>query len=558
MTDVDFKIRQQDEFDIFEADLRSTIASSVPHSAYDDIIRPLGASPNDVISFATGALERLRRIDLEGDIGGDKVPQITHRIWLSDPANWHLPPENYLRTIVEMISNQGNAWKHYFWTNVPEVEAYISKYLSDRRVKADVIDIRSNFSVSALLPHLDRLVGDRKFVFAADIAKMIVLSRYGGVYSDLGVDYKPVIAEWASRSNGAVVLDSNLIFQLSFLAMPPNALVLKIWSEILQHPDILTAALYGRNQRFSAAGEVTLLTGPGFTAAMMLAAEVDQKFVVVPYQSRIFRWSSQKSWYAVEPKFGNAVIRETSLSLVDPGEHSRRVDKLDDQCIAIGNIDELLPRLRFLVSLATLFSELETRLCRLLNTAGSDKARGWHNYAYIYHFLLRRYVNQGARLLEIGIGTNFTDTPSSMGADGKPGASLRAWRAYFSDAEIVGADVDRRILFSEDGIETCYVDQLAAATIAELAERLHETGGLDVIIDDGLHTYEANTITFEGLFSCLRTSGIFLIEDVVYVSVPKWKSYFQKRGINACIVRPENSKNPRDNCFIVIPAGNFA
>jgi hypothetical protein len=44
----------------------------------------------------------------------------------------------------------------------------------------------------------------------------------------------------------------------------------------------------------------------------------------------------------------------------------------------------------------------------------------------------------------------------------------------------------------------------------------------------------------------------------VYVSVPKWKSYFQKRGINACIVRPENSKNPRDNCFIVIPAGNFA
>ena len=56
-------------------------------------------------------------------------------------------------------------------------------------------------------------------------------------------------------------------------------------------------------------------------------------------------------------------------------------------------------------------------------------------------------------IFEVGLGTNNVDVPSNMGKDGKPGASLRAWRDYFPNA-----DIDTRILFKEDKIQTFYTN----------------------------------------------------------------------------------------------------
>ena len=39
-----------------------------------------------------------------------------------------------------------------------------------------------------------------------------------------------------------------------------------------------------------------------------------------------------------------------------------------------------------------------------------------------------------------------------MSEDGKPGASLRVWKEYFSNAEIYGADIDKKT-FSFSKIE---------------------------------------------------------------------------------------------------------
>ena len=64
-----------------------------------------------------------------------------------------------------------------------------------------------------------------------------------------------------------------------------------------------------------------------------------------------------------------------------------------------------------------------------------------------------------SNLLEIGLGSNNTDLVSSMGKEGKPGASLRAFRDFCINAEVIGADIDKRILFKEDRIKTFYVDQ---------------------------------------------------------------------------------------------------
>jgi hypothetical protein len=55
-----------------------------------------------------------------------------------------------------------------------------------------------------------------------------------------------------------------------------------------------------------------------------------------------------------------------------------------------------------------------------------------------------------------------------MGRTGTPGASLRAWRDYFPNAEIYGADIDREILFEEERISAFYVNQLSESAILKM------------------------------------------------------------------------------------------
>jgi hypothetical protein len=79
-----------------------------------------------------------------------------------------------------------------------------------------------------------------------------------------------------------------------------------------------------------------------------------------------------------------------------------------------------------------------------LDFYGSDKANS-HNYHHLYGSILSdRHKVQN--VFEIGLGTNNVDVVSNMGAAGRPGASLRAFRDFCPNANIFGADVDKRIL----------------------------------------------------------------------------------------------------------------
>jgi hypothetical protein len=102
--------------------------------------------------------------------------------------------------------------------------------------------------------------------------------------------------------------------------------------------------------------------------------------------------------------------------------------------------------------------------------------------------------NERLRLLEIGLGTNNPDVVSTMGASGKPGASLRAFRDFLPNARVFGADIDGRILFEEERILTYYVDQTRSISFDELADKLGNEG-FDLVIDDGLHSPNANIAT---------------------------------------------------------------
>ncbi len=155
----------------------------------------------------------------------------------------------------------------------------------------------------------------------------------------------------------------------------------------------------------------------------------------------------------------------------------------------------------------------------LLTRHGSDKALGG-NYPLAYAALLSARRHEHLRVLEIGLGTNNVDVPSNMGANGRPGASLRAWRDWLPNAEIFGADVDSRVLFTEDRIATHWVDQTKTDSLAALKR----FGPFDVVIDDGLHRLDANINTLTFALGSLKPGGIVVIEDIGRPDAPVWRA----------------------------------
>lgn len=201
----------------------------------------------------------------------------------------------------------------------------------------------------------------------------------------------------------------------------------------------------------------------------------------------------------------------------------------------------------------------KTELCEIMTKYGSDKGNGkWHNYTIVYTELFKDLKFKEVNIFEVGLGTNNIDTPSNMGVYGKPGASLRGWRDYFTNenTKIFGGDIDKRVLFEEEKIKTFYMNQLDEKVIKNMWSQISED--FDIIIDDGLHDYKANINFMVSSFDKLKINGYFIIEDILNEQIELFEKYFSNTNYNYQIVKlppPENESGPKniyDNNLIIV------
>src|SRR5689334_271687 len=176
-------------------------------------------------------------------------------------------------------------------------------------------------------------------------------------------------------------------------------------------------------------------------------------------------------------------------------------------------------------------------LAELCDKYGSDKGEiktTGHPYPWPSHtyadFMSSRFDHcrdMVRNVFECGLGTNNPKIPSSMGTQSTPGASLRVWRDYFPNAIVFGADIDSTILFEEARIKTFYVDQTSKSAIDELWRQIG-VSDFQLMIDDGLHKFEAGICLFENSVSKLAYNGYYIIEDVNPYDMLRYKSYFSQ------------------------------
>lgn len=204
---------------------------------------------------------------------------------------------------------------------------------------------------------------------------------------------------------------------------------------------------------------------------------------------------------------------------------------------------------------------IPTVLCEIMGRNKSDKGspqnNGWHNYTTYYHSLFFPVRSKCLRIFELGLGTNNITIKSNMGSDGTPGASLRGWKEYFSSGEIFGADIDAEILFQEERIKTFWCDQTSPEAIFRMWNNSELLENFDIIIEDGLHTFEANKCFFENSIHKLKTGGVYIVEDIKLSDINRfqhqineWKETYSDLMFR--IVNIPHRNNCHDNCILAI------
>lgn len=132
---------------------------------------------------------------------------------------------------------------------------------------------------------------------------------------------------------------------------------------------------------------------------------------------------------------------------------------------------------------------------------GADKSSRFHNYLDFYQSQLPDRSFKG-RLLEIGV---------------MDGLSVRMWREYYPDAEIIGIDIkDMSHMHNSDwkvpeSVKLLTLDGTKAKDMKPL-------GKFDIIIDDGSHYWSEQQKSFDLLYPQLNKGGVYILEDL-------WTSY---------------------------------
>lgn len=177
------------------------------------------------------------------------------------------------------------------------------------------------------------------------------------------------------------------------------------------------------------------------------------------------------------------------------------------------------------------YSMADEALETLFRRHGTDKQASAHAYVHAYSMLLGPWRKHVRSLLEVGIGSVNRSYSANMAGllrrGYQPGASLRSWREYLPNARVVGLDVDastaRAAANPQLRIETFSADTTNAAAVAKLLINLTDSGArlFDVVIDDGLHTWQGQQATLVHLWPLVRPGGAYFIEDVVWGDLTK-------------------------------------
>jgi hypothetical protein len=148
----------------------------------------------------------------------------------------------------------------------------------------------------------------------------------------------------------------------------------------------------------------------------------------------------------------------------------------------------------------------------------TDKDFTHNYYNLVYEKVFNPIKDEVKLVCEIGIGLSFNWGEKEI----RPGNSLKVWRDYFINADILGLDIVNHSDINDlDRISLDWIDQSKRDIVVEYSKKLQN---YDIIVDDGSHNVYDQQITLAHFFKSLKPGGIYILEDLhssIEVNIPE-------------------------------------
>ena len=164
---------------------------------------------------------------------------------------------------------------------------------------------------------------------------------------------------------------------------------------------------------------------------------------------------------------------------------------------------------------------MQNKFEEIFSKYDTDKVNGSYEYAYERCF---GKIREDIQLIfEIGVNR---------------GGSMRAWKEYFPNAQIVGLEINGNCFFEEERIHI----EIGNATNPEFIDTvLHKHGWPDIVIDDGSHMSKDIKDSHELLH--MYTQLCYVIEDLGVQSMDVQNGFYINDGVPATSVVQQEAEN---------------
>jgi len=143
---------------------------------------------------------------------------------------------------------------------------------------------------------------------------------------------------------------------------------------------------------------------------------------------------------------------------------------------------------------------MENFNCNLFESDKGDAFWNSNQYSHFYEPYFSSIRDTATDICEIGV---------------HKGSSLKAYEAYFSNAKIIGLDIDDKSQYNSERIKTIICDQSQNESLDKFVEYCQSKSILfDFILDDGSHDVSHQQLSFGKLFQLIKPGGFYIIEDL--------------------------------------------
>lgn len=159
-----------------------------------------------------------------------KIPTITHKIYFASPEGQTVLSDFYIEELklnYNKLNSLGVEWKHYIWTNKPEL--FPQEITNIKAVEVKTIDeFKQHPAYSSLTDLIEKGSKIRPyFAQASDLFRLAVIQKYGGIYSDLDYEIynQHALLELMKKFDflaGRELPDRFSFYGNAFLAAKPN------------------------------------------------------------------------------------------------------------------------------------------------------------------------------------------------------------------------------------------------------------------------------------------------------------------------------------------------